>query len=156
MVQDYSLEGLGLSDIEIAGRIEPDSSAVGKGGLKVLPMPSRTFKKGQPVLIYYEVYGLSKDEFGQTRHRVDYRIKARKGKLRAVRVLRALGRLLRFEEKSIVTISYERTGVDPDEHNYLEIDPGDSKIGVYELTVSITDLISEQTAEKSATFLIGE
>ena len=71
-------------------------------------------------------------------------------------MLRALGRLLRFEEKSIVTISYERTGVDPDEHNYLEIDPGESKIGVYELTVSITDLISEQTAEKSATFLIGE
>jgi hypothetical protein len=156
VVDDYSLEGLGLSDIEIAGRIEPDTTEVTKGGLKVLPMPSRTFKEGQPVLIYYEVYGLSKDEFGQTRHRVDYRIKPRKGKLSAVRVLRALGRLLGFEEKAVVTISYERIGADPNEHNYLEIDPGDSEIGVYELTVTVTDLTSEQTVEKSATFLIGE
>ena len=156
VVDDYSLEGLGLSDIEIAGRVEPDTTEVTKGGLKVLPMPSRTFKEGQPVLIYYEVYGLSKDEFGQTRHRVDYRIKPRKGKLSAVRVLRALGRLLGFEEKAVVTISYERIGADANEHNYLEIDPGDSEIGVYELTVTVTDLISEQTVEKSATFLIGE
>ena len=119
-------------------------------------MPSRTFKKGQPVLIYYELYGLIRDEFGQTRHRVDYRIKPRKGKLSAVRILRALGRLVGMEEKAIVTISYERTGMDSDEHNYLEIDPGESKQGIYELTVSVTDLISNQAVQKSTMFLIGD
>jgi len=156
IVDDYNIEGLGLSDIEIAGRVEVDDSIPDKGGLKVLPMPSRTFKQGQPVVIYYELYGLTRDAFGQTRHRVDYRIKPRTGKLSAVRVLRALGRLVEIEEKAIVTISYEQTGTDPDEHNYLEIDPGDSKEGIYELTVTVTDLTSEQTAEKSTTFLIGE
>jgi GWxTD domain-containing protein len=156
VVDDYRVGGLGLSDIEVAGQVEPDTTISDKGGLKVLPMPSRTFKVGQPVLIYYEVYGLAKDEFGQTRHRVDYRIKPRKGKLSGVRVLRALGRLLGIEEKAIVTISYERSGTDADEQNYLEIDPGDSKEGVYELTVTVTDLMSEQTNEKSTTFLIGK
>ena len=156
IVDDYDVEGLRLSDIEIAGSIEPDSSSSVKGGLSVVPMPSRTFKVGQPVLLYYEVYGLSKDEFGQTRHRVDYRIKPKKGKLSAVRVLRALGKLLGFEQKAVVTISYERTGSEIDEHNFLEIDPGESKEGLYELTVTITDLLTENRTEKDVTFLIGE
>jgi GWxTD domain-containing protein len=156
IIDDYTGEGLHLSDIEIAGRVDPDERATLKGGLQVTPMPSRTFNPGQPVLIYYEVYGLARDAFGQSIHRVDYRIKPRKGKLSAVRVIRALGRLLGIEEKAIVTISYERTGTEQDEQTYLEIDPGESKEGVYELTVTVTDMVSEQTTEKITTFLIGE
>jgi len=156
VVEDYAVEGLMVSDIEMAGSVVTDSTATIKGGLRVVSMPSRTYKVGQPVLLYYEVYGLSRDAFGQTRHRVDYRISPRQGKLTAVRVLRALGRLLGIEEKSIVTISYERSGTEPNEHNYLEIDPGESKEGLYELTVTVTDLTTEQVAAKSSSFLIGK
>ena len=156
IVDAYPEGTFGISDIQIAGDVTQDEAAQVKRGLRVLPMPSKTFNPGQPVLIYYEVYGLSRDSFGQTKHRVDYEIRPRKGKLSAVRVLRALGRLLGFEEKAIVTISYERSGTEANEQNYLEIDPGESKEGVYELTVSVTDLVSEQTIEKSTTFLIGE
>lgn len=156
LVEEYGKPDLLMSDIELAGHVEPDSTIVGKGGLRVIPLPSSTFKLGQPVIIYYEVYGLLPGDFGQTLYRVDYRITAKKGKLSGIRVLRALGRLLGIVGKSVVTISYERTGSESDEHNYLEIDPGESKQGRYELTVTVTDLNSQQTAEKDVTFLIGE
>ena len=156
IVEPYGSSDLAMSDIEIAGHVEQDSTILVKGGLRVIPLPSRTFKIGQPVILYYEVYGLEPDEFGQTRYRVDYRITAKEGKLSGVRVIRALGRLLGIVEKSIVTISYERTGSEADEHNYLEIDPGESKKGRYELAVLVTDLNSDQITEKDVIFLIGE
>ncbi|MBK36506.1 MAG: hypothetical protein CME26_13390 [Gemmatimonadetes bacterium] len=156
VVEAYDQPELSMSDIELAGHVEQDSTVVTKGGLRVVSLPSRTFKLGQPVIVYYEVYALQPDEFGQTNYRVDYRISAKEGKLSGIRVLRALGRLLGIVEKSVVTISYERSGTEPDEHNYLEIDPGESKEGRYELTVTVTDLNSEQTSAKDVIFLIGE
>ena len=122
--------------------------------MEVISLPSRTYKTGQPVVIYYEVYDLKIDDFGQTKYRVDYRITPREGKLSGVQVLRALGRLLGIEEKAVVTISYQRTGTGSDEYNYLEIDPGESKPGRYEIAVAITDLNGEQTAEKMVMFFI--
>ena len=156
VVEDYAVAGLKISDIELAGRVQVDSSATDKGGVEVISLPSRTYKSGQPVVIYYEVYGLKGDDFGNTKYRVDYRITPREGKLSGVQVLRALGRLLGIEEKAVVTISYERTGTGSDEYNYLEIDPGESKPGRYEIAVVITDLNAEQTAEKTVIFFISE
>ena len=156
VVEDYAVAGLKISDIELAGRVQVDSSATDKGGVEVISLPSRTYKAGQPVVIYYEVYGLKGDDFGNTKYRVDYRITPREGKLSGVQVLRALGRLLGIEEKAVVTISYERTGTVSDEYNYLEIDPGESKPGRYEIAVAITDLNTGQTAEKTVIFFIGE
>ncbi len=154
MVEDYAVAGLKISDIELAGRVQVDSSATDKGGVEVISLPSRTYKAGQPVVIYYEVYSLIGDDFGNTKYRVDYRITPREGKLSGVQVLRALGRLLGIEEKAVVTISYERTGTVSDEYNYLEIDPGESKPGRYEIAVAITDLNTGQTAEKTVIFFI--
>lgn len=156
VVEDYSVAGLKISDIELAGRVEEDSSATDKGGVEVISLPSRTYKVGQPVVIYYEVYGLKGDDFGNTKYRVDYRITPREGKLSGVQVLRALGRLLGIEEKAVVTISYERMGTASDEYNYLEIDPGESKPGRYEIAVAITDLNTGQTAEKTVIFFIAD
>ncbi len=156
VVEDYAVAGLRISDIELAGRVQVDASAADKGGVEVISLPSRTYKTGQPVVIYYEVYGLKNDDFGQTKYRVDYRITPREGKLSGVQVLRALGRLLGIEEKAVVTISYERTGTGSDEYNYLEIDPGESKPGRYEIAVAITDLNAEQAAEKTVIFFIAE
>ncbi len=154
IVEDYQVPGLRISDIELAGRVIEDSTATTKGGLRVVPLPSHTYRRGQPIVIYYEVYGLSSDDFGQTRYRVDYRIKPLRGKLRGIRVIRALGRLLGIEEKAIVTISYERVGTRLDEHNYLEIDPGDTKEGRFELTISVTDLNTQISIQKNTVFNI--
>ena len=152
VVEDYATPGLKISDIELAGRVQVDSLA----RVEVVALPSRTYKAGQSIAIYYEVYDLQRDDLGRTQYRVDYRMTPREGKLSGVRVLRAIGRLLGIEEKAVVTISYRHSGNAADEYNYLEIDPGDSAPGRYEIAVTVTDLIAGQSAEKTAVFFIGE
>ena len=152
IVEDYAVPGLKISDIELAGRVQVDSLA----RVEVVALPSRTYKAGQPIVIYYEVYDLHRDELGRTQYRVDYRITPKQGKLSGVRVLRAIGRLLGIEEKAVVTISYHHAGNAADEYNYLEIDPGDSQPGACEIAVTVTDLNTGQRAEKTAMFFIGD
>ena len=154
VIEDYGAPNLQVSDIELAGQVKADSTTQNKGGLQVVPLPSGSYKKGQPIVIYYEVYGLLLNAFGQTSYRVDYRITPRKGKLSGVQVLHALGRLLGIEEKSVVTISYEHTGKESDEYNYIQIDPGESKPGRYEIAVTVTDQNAEKVVEKNVMLFI--
>ena len=154
-VESYAGDGLRLSDIELAGSVVEDAGLKVKGGYKVLPMPSGTYRPGQPVTIYYEVYGLKQDEFGQTHYQMDYRISRKKGKPIAVTVLRAIGELLGIEVKKVVTISYEQKGQETSEYNYLEIDVTGSESGRYELEVTVTDLQSREKVSKETVFGIA-
>jgi GWxTD domain-containing protein len=155
-VEDYAGRALRLSDIELAGEVVEDPAVREKGGRRVTPLPSATYRPGQSVMIYYEVYGLTPDASGRTRYRMDYRIVPQQGRPVAVRVLRAVGRLLGIEQEKVVTISYEQTGEAVTEFNYLEIDVSGSKGGRYELGVTVTDLNSRAQASKKATFQIGD
>ena len=155
-VEAYADDALGLSDIELAGSVTEDASIKTKGGRRVVPMPSKTYLPGQPVTIYYEVYGLTFDELGQTRYQMDYKISPRKGKPLSVTILRAVGRLLGIEQKKVVTISYEQVGATNAEYNYLEIDISGSETGRYELEVAVTDLNAGTKASKNAIFLIAK
>lgn len=154
-VEAYADDALGLSDIELAGSVVEDATLKIKGGRKVIPMPSKTYLPGQPVTIYYEVYGLTFDELGQTRYQMDYKISPRKGKPLSVTILRAVGRLLGIEQKKVVTISYEQVGATDTEYNYLEIDISGSEAGRYELEVTVTDLNARTKARKDVVFLIA-
>ena len=81
-VPSFRGEALALSDLELAGQIVEVGEQAGKfqkGDLRVVPLPSKTFAKAQPVYLYYEVYNLSQDAFGQTRYRVEYRLKGVQG-----------------------------------------------------------------------------
>ena len=87
---------------------------------------------------------------------MDYKIRPQRGKVSAVRVLRALCRLLGMEEKSVFSTSYERTGEEETEFNFLEIDMGKSGKGRFELEVSITDQNNGATALKKAVFHVRD
>ncbi|MBT4138506.1 MAG: GWxTD domain-containing protein [Candidatus Latescibacteria bacterium] len=155
-VEPYVGSGLMMSDVEMAGSVVEDPKVKTKGGRKVVPMPSKTYHPGQPVSIYYEVYGLAKDEFGQTHYEMDYQITAKKGKPIAVTILRAIGELLGIEEKKVVTISYQQHGTQETEHNYLEIDVTGSESGQYALEVMVRDLIGGASVNKDVVFGIGK
>ena len=155
-VEPYVGDALMLSDIEMAGSVVEDAQVQLKGGRKVVPMPSKTYRPGQPVSIYYEVYGLGKDEFGQTHYEMDYRISPKKGKPIAVTVLRAIGEFLGMEEKKVVTISYAQRGQDKTEYNYLEIDVSGSESGQYELVVTVRDLVGGTSVQKDVVFGIAK
>ena len=151
-VESYAGDGLMLSDIELANRIEEQKA----DSLNIIPQPSKSFPAGQPVAIYYEIYGLKKDTFGQTRYQMHYRIAPAQGQAPAVRVLQSMGKLLGIVSEKEFTVSYEQVGKTESELSYLEIDVTDSAQGLYELEVKILDLNANAQVAKSTTFKIVE
>ncbi|MXX12636.1 MAG: GWxTD domain-containing protein, partial [Gemmatimonadetes bacterium] len=157
-VSSFRGEALALSDLELAGQIVEVGEQAGKfqkGDLRVVPLPSKIFAKGQPVYLYYEVYNLSRDAFGQTRYRVEYRLKGVQG----TGLIRGLGRLLsQTPQTDGVQISYEHTGTAISEPLYIALDVPENSKEQLEIEVVVTDLNRPNTpsVSKQAQFLLGE
>ncbi len=159
-VADFShRDDLLMSDIALAFWIGPsDATATGdfhKRGLKVIPMASKAFRPDQNAFVYFEVYNLKRDEFGQTKYRVDYSFRAREKGIAPVRALRGLGRFLRLQEKRReVVISYEQSGDGAEDRAYVELDLKDAEPGGQEVRVKVTDLLADREVEKAIAFKI--
>ena len=157
-VPSFRGEALALSDLELAGQIVEVDGQTGKfqkGDLQVVPLPSKTFAKAQPVYLYYEVYNLSRDAFGQTRYRVEYRLKGIQG----TGLIRGLGRLLsQTPQADGVQISYEHTGTSTSEPLYIALDVPENSKEQLEIEVLVTDLNKPNTpsASKQARFVLGD
>ena len=157
-VSSFRGEALALSDLELAGQIVEVGEQAGKfqkGDLRVVPLPSKIFAKGQPVYLYYEIYNLSRDAFGQTSYRVEYRLKGVQG----MGVIRGLGRLLSQTPRADgVQISYEHTGTATSEPLYIALDVPENSKEQLEIEVVVTDLNKPNTpsVSKQARFLLGD
>ena len=157
-LDDYSgSDALLLSDIELAFVVVP-SEAEGtfvKSGLRIIPMSSKSFRADQHAFVYFEIYNLNRDAFGQTHYRVEYTIRSHKKRSIPARILRGVGRLLRLAEKNQeLTIAYEQTGDRSDEVAYVELDLTETKPGGQLVRVAVTDLLSQQETAKEITFSI--
>ena len=153
----YPAPELKLSALQLASSVSKQEDLPTKGGHKVSPQPSRSYSTEQPVVIYYEIYGLSRDDFGQTKYHIDVQIlPTKKGDAPSVKVLRSAGKLLGIDKKEGVTISYEQTGDHPDEFTYLEIDISDSKAGQYKIMMTVRDQNNEAQTSCEASFWIVE
>lgn len=157
-VADFSRrDDLLMSDIALAFWIGPSDApgAFHKRGLKVIPMASKAFRPDQNAFVYFEVYNLKRDEFGQTKYRVDYFFRAREKGIAPVRALRGLGRFLRLQDKRReVVISYEQSGDSTEDRAYVELDLKDAEPGGQEVRVKVTDLLSDREVEKDIAFEI--
>ena len=90
-VQSFRGEALALSDLELAGQIVEVGEQVGKfqkGDLRVVPLPSKTLRRRNRLSLL-RGFNLSRDAFGQTSYRVEYRLKG----VQSTGVIRGLGRL---------------------------------------------------------------
>ena len=157
-IEDYGqTEALQISDIELAFSI---SDAQGEGpfvkeGLEVIPMSSRAFRRDQHAFVYFEIYNLTRDEFGQTRYRVEYTIRTYQERSVPARILHGLGRLLRVAEKDqVVEIAYDQTGAEADEVTHVELDLKQTEPGRQRVTVTVSDLLAEREVTKDITFII--
>ena len=152
-LEKYHARSMKVSDLELAWRVAEGGpqDKFRKGELHVVPMPTRTYPKGQSIFVYYEIYNLKRDEFGQTKYQVEYTIAPKgKGVGGAVsRLVRTLG-----GKKEKVLLGYEQVGAMDLETVYTELELGDREPGRYALEVVITDLNSEQTASKNALFVV--
>ncbi|MCY3869777.1 MAG: GWxTD domain-containing protein [Gemmatimonadetes bacterium] len=154
-LEKYQTRSMKVSDLELAWRVAEGGpqDKFRKGELHVVPMPTRTYPKGQSIFVYYEIYNLKRNEFGQTKYQVEYTI-APKGKGVGGAVSRLVRTLGGKREK--VLLGYEQVGTMNLETVYTELELGDREPGRYALEVVITDLNSEQTASKNALFVVAQ
>ena len=159
VLDDYrDREALQISDIELAFWVSPanEGGPFVKQGLKVIPMSSRAFRRNQHAFVYFEIYNLRRDAFGQTRYRVDYILRSYKQRGIPARILHGLGRALRVAEKDQeIVIAYDQTGQLQDEVTYVELDLTRAEAGGQRVRVQVTDLLTEQSTAKEITFKIA-
>lgn len=153
-VSDIEL-AFSIVDVDTAGQAAADDLFV-KSGLKVIPMSSRSFRRDQHAFLYFEIYNLTKDEFGQATYSVDYRIRSFEPRSLPVKILRGLGRILRLVDRGQeIEISYEQSTSKTEEVAYVELDLTASEPGGQKVTVTVTDSLSGQSMSKEIEFEIA-
>ena len=156
VLSPFGDDSLRVSDIEMAALIRPSrGSKFTKGKIEVVPNPSLFYLAGQPVFVYYEVYNLKKNDFGRTEYRVSYELHSLQRGNVAVRILKAVGRLVGFEKKSeAVTVEYAHEGDKTDDYGYLELDMSNTDPGHQLLIVKVSDEIADSRATSAVSFAI--
>ncbi|MFH1942980.1 MAG: carboxypeptidase-like regulatory domain-containing protein [bacterium] len=137
-----SNERLQLSDIELAHKIEPITEeainrAFMKNDLSVLPYPSFTISKRQPIHLYFEVYNLMFGRDGMTSYEIEYSLRSSKTSF--------FQKILPFGKKSSQSASYQQNGDQKNTQEYFALDFGKVKTGEYTLTVNVKDLVAGQS-----------
>lgn len=154
-VPSYRQGKLRLSDIEMAASIE-QSSGEGhfvKQNLEVIPLATRHYTQRHLVYLYYEIYGLSQDAFGQTDYQISYRLKPRSGQSFGAKVLSGLGKLVGIDQTDEqIAISYDQTGDANNVVNYLALDLSGSEPGEYVIEVAAIDRRDGQKVTKTTSF----
>ena len=144
VADDYSASDLGMSEIELASKIQPATSKTKfvKNDLTVVPNPSSSFSKKKPVYIYFEIYGLTQSE-RSSNFSIEYTLTLLKSK--AKKFLGIFG----GGGKSSITTKIDREGKDEMSVEYLAIDVSSVKAGDYELKVEVKDEATGKTVSQT-------
>ncbi len=150
-------DSLAMSDLELAwsiGEEEEFHDKYRKGDVWVMPMPSRSFVNDRSVFVYYEIYNLQRDEFGQTRYKVSYTIQqdVRSGSSIFGLLSGGFKKLMARGKKPQVAVSYEHVGRDVWEPIHLELDSKKMILGLNQVEIEVADLLSGQSVKREAIF----
>jgi GWxTD domain-containing protein len=156
-VTAYQPQKFNVSQVLLASSVEPNKPG-GKfaiGDLNVMPMPSQTFRRDQPVFIYYEIYSLGRNAEGRKRFNVDFAIEADKlDRNLASKIVSSLGSLVRKkEDKGKITLTFDKETNSPGavvQPEYISIDIKDSPPGLYNLNITVTDIASGEKITRNA------
>ena len=117
-------------------------------------MPTRLYRHGESVYVYYEIYNLSRDEFGMTNYTVEYTVRSGKPPGSIQRILRAFKG--GGSEEQVSVAAQEQLGVSETEPNYIELDLSAAEPGEVVLTVTVKDLVSGEEVAEEARFELAE
>ena len=149
-------DSLAVSEIEMAYNISETSkpSKFAKGELVVIPSPTRSFNLHKDANLYYEVYNLTLDEFGQAKYRVTYTIHPNVTGSPTVAgvVIGGLRRLFAGAKEPEFTIGYERVVNATEEPVFFALETESLKLGLKMVEVAIDDLNSGQRVSRQAMF----
>ena len=150
---------LAMSDIILAGAIRradttSQNTRFVRNGLTILPMASRSFRRGQGMYVYFEIYNLTRgEEFGDTEYEVEHAV--RSGGAGGGSILGSVGRILGGSRRR-VGVSRIMEGFRSAEYQNFQIDTSNLSPGTYTLLITVTDHKGDQRVTKERTFTIGE
>jgi len=158
IVKSFPEEDLTISDVEIAFTIaQGEIGRFAKGGVTVTPLPTRTYQLNQPVLIYFGINGLRKDEFGATRYRISYRIDPGAGERGSFGRIRIGGReATRQQAGGVETELEEEFGILNDVVKTLAISLTDSSFKTYRLRITVEDLVAGTRSVRQTFFYVNQ
>jgi hypothetical protein len=142
----FSENDLAISSIVLAASITPaaDDGLFVKNRLRVIPNPSRSFARSQPVYVYFEVYNLTPDAQGKFSFIAEYTVSLIKKKSTGVKKLFSA---FRSDVKPATTLVVERQADDTTSVEYLALDLSRSGAGEFRLNVKVTDRYSKNQSE---------
>ncbi len=158
----FGEDSLSVSDILVADFVRPlREDARVRSDYQVMPNAALQFRSGEPVHIYYEIYGLNRDAEGFAAYDVSLQVRVKRlergGGLAAL-----LGTLADAWGFSIVgddrlELRYSRQ-VEMDGRDrvaeYLSLDPQEVPAGEYEIRLRIWDRIEQRMARRLRSFTV--
>lgn len=143
----FSGNDFSLSDLVIAYDINETSegSLFKKGGVEVVPNPTKVYQLSEPVFVYYEIYNLKQDKDGETAFEIEDKMTSKKS-----------GGFLGLGGggKKSISIKDSRTGNQKNVVEYTSFDVNRLDSGDYELSVKVKDLNSGRVVEKTVELVL--
>ncbi len=149
--------GLRLSDLVVASNIVdlpqarrwPEYGYFTRGRRAIVPLPEDRFGLGEPLLVYLEIYGLTKDEIGATGYQVDFTVTMldnRRAELPTVEGL--MGRLISTDRRQgSVTLRFDYEDIFSDTSTQMRVVfPTGRFSDHYRIEVAVTDKNADATA----------
>ena len=134
-VQAFSDDVIAMSSVLLASH-----AGEGKEGIEVVPNPLRTFDADELLYLYFEVYNLVRDAFGQTDFSVTYRVGPPDlRRFSDKRDRKAIEQLGISDDRWRISVSTDYRGREMQEPVYLSVDLSELGPGVHLLSIVVTD-----------------
>ncbi len=149
-VQTFPDDVISMSSVLLASH-----AGDGKEGIEIIPNPLRTFDADELLYIYFEIYNLVRDEFGQTDFSVTYRVGPPDlRRFSDKRDRKAIAQLGISDDRWRISVSTDYRGGEVQEPIYLSIDLSELGPGVHLLSIVVTDLQTGLQAWREILFRI--
>jgi GWxTD domain-containing protein len=136
----------GVSDIILASKVEinnPSFATINRGNIGILPNPTNTFSKNEPLFLYYEIYNLKLNDKGFNNYEQKLVLEKENKSSSLSKTVNSLLNIVglgKKKEEVIVTTKYQTQQKDP--RMYFQLDMSSYQPGNYILTIIVKDNIS--------------
>lgn len=148
---------LSVSDLLVATLIRPRTEMpMGREDLAIAPSRTLRFASGDPVHLYFEVYGLQADEQGLVRYDAELTVEGQTRRSVVQRVLRGAAELFRRSDPG-ARVVWQRTAPSAGDRtvDYLRVELPPVEPGEYAIRIQITDSATGQSAAATRRIHIG-
>ena len=152
-ITDFTSPGLHLSDLLLAVQVEEGVAAgpgrIARGDFAIQPAPWGIYTIGDPIVVYFEAYGLSASD-GPPQYQVEARLVP---KDRSRGLGRFIKRLFGSRERGVST-AFPVQASGPDDRQYLLLDATGQEPGLYTLTLRIKDEATGESDKRTVELLL--